>query len=48
VRSIRDFAQVQQEDVITFERTESTLRSLGIDGSGLDNVFKITPVDLWG
>jgi Holliday junction DNA helicase RuvB len=38
VRSIRDFAQVQQEDVITFERTESTLTSLGIDSRGLDNV----------
>jgi Holliday junction DNA helicase RuvB len=38
VRSIRDFAQVQNEDILTFERTESTLRSLGIDKDGLDNV----------
>ena len=36
VRSVRDFAQVQDEKRISHERTTTTLSSLGIDERGLD------------
>ena len=36
MRSIRDFAQVEDESAITLERAEQTLQTLGIDASGLD------------
>lgn len=36
VRSVRDFAQVQDESTVTLNRAQETLRSLGIDERGLD------------
>ena len=36
VRSVRDFAQVNDEDRITLQRAQETLTSLGIDEQGLD------------
>ncbi|MFA7681425.1 MAG: Holliday junction branch migration DNA helicase RuvB [Candidatus Peribacteraceae bacterium] len=36
VRSIRDYAQVANEDLVTFDRVAVTLGSLGIDDYGLD------------
>lgn len=36
VRSVRDFAQVEGEKLITTDRVESTLQALGIDALGLD------------
>lgn len=36
IRSIRDFAQVEGESVVTVGRVESTLGALGIDDRGLD------------
>lgn len=36
VRSVRDFAQVHNEPIVTAERTETTLEALHIDKQGLD------------
>ncbi len=36
VRSIRDFAQVNDEEMIGLDRVQSTLHALGIDDKGLD------------
>lgn len=41
VRSIRDFAQVRDESVITKDRAERTLRSLGVDERGLDRTDRM-------
>ena len=36
VRAIRDYAQMENESKITAARTETTLRALGVDETGLD------------
>ena len=36
VRSIRDFAQVSEEDCVSVARVQSTLATLGVDDKGLD------------
>ncbi|MBM3230980.1 Holliday junction branch migration DNA helicase RuvB [Candidatus Peregrinibacteria bacterium] len=41
VRSIRDFAQVKDEDRISRDRAERTLRSLGVDERGLDSTDRM-------
>lgn len=38
VRSVRDFAQIEQEVVISGKRVEQTMTSLGIDRQGLDTM----------
>ncbi len=37
VRSVRDFAQVSDEEVISQDRVKDTLYKLGVDDKGLDN-----------
>lgn len=41
VRSIRDFAQVKDEERISRSRAEQTLRSLGVDEQGLDSTDRM-------
>ena len=41
VRSVRDFAQVHEEEMITLDRTTETLQSLGIDSDGLDDTDRM-------
>lgn len=41
VRSVRDFAQVKSEPVISHARAKSTLTSLGIDEKGLDTTDRL-------
>ena len=41
MRSVRDFAQVHNEDLIEYERVENTLKSLGIDERGLDRTDRL-------
>jgi holliday junction DNA helicase RuvB len=37
VRAVRDFAEVENEELITLDRTEKTLKSLQVDEHGLDH-----------
>jgi len=41
VRSVRDFAQVQDETVVSKDRVLSTLKKLGIDNKGLDDTDRM-------
>ncbi len=41
VRAVRDFAQVQGEQVISDERLHETLEALGIDDAGLDRTDRL-------
>ena len=41
VRSVRDFAQVNNEDLVTMPRVKATLTSLGIDDRGLDTTDRL-------
>lgn len=41
IRSVRDFAQVRDEAVLTLDRVERTLQSLGIDDAGLDRTDRL-------
>lgn len=41
IRSVRDFASVHGEHTVTFDRVQSTLRSLGIDDRGLDRTDRL-------
>jgi len=41
VRSVRDFAQVENEDIVSADRVQSTLQKLGIDNKGLDETDRM-------
>ncbi len=41
VRSIRDFAQVRDEETISTQRVQTTLRKLGVDERGLDTTDRM-------
>ena len=41
VRSVRDFAQVNNEETVTHARVKATLTSLGIDAHGLDTTDRL-------
>lgn len=41
IRSVRDFAQVQDETDLSLDRVEKTLKSLGIDEMGLDRTDRL-------
>lgn len=41
VRSIRDFAQVNNEEIVSANRVKTTLQTLGIDEQGLDSTDRL-------